>query len=83
MDVGQWKFCRWLCLAGNHSWPPSWVGAQFQTDVISGSITPEGASRQNLSLRIGTNWQQVVPVPGIIALVVPQSHEGFFMRDQK
>ncbi len=42
--------------AGKRSWPPSWVGAICWQDVVSGSITPSGASRQGLSLRTGVTW---------------------------
>ncbi len=50
--------------AGKHSWPPSWVGALRQLEVISGSITPTAASRQSLYLRTGAIWlSHFAPVP--------------------
>ncbi len=67
-DSTQWimedRTCRHGCrisgspvvgyaFAGNHSWPPSWVGAQCRLPAVSGSAAPIGASRQGLSLRTG------------------------------
>ena len=68
--------------AGKHSWPPSWVGAQFRRDTVSGSTVFVEASRQGLSLRTRAGWKHVALVPGNNTLVVRPELRGFFVRPE-